>query len=150
MFVNADFSDLLNLFKANHVKYLVIGGYAVVQYTEPRFTKDLDLWVSTQPDNAEAVFKALKEFGAPLENMTPKDFSEEGYFYQMGIPPVRVDILMGIPGVQFDEAWERRVEIQFDDTSVTIISKQDLILAKRAAGRPQDLLDADSLEQSSE
>lgn len=150
MFVNADFSDLLNLFKANNVKYLVIGGYAVVQYTEPRFTKDLDLWISTQPDNAEAVFKALKEFGAPLENMTPQDFSEEGYFYQMGIPPVRVDILMGIPGIQFDDAWERRVEVQFDDISVTIISKQDLILAKRAAGRPQDLLDADSLEQASE
>lgn len=150
MFVNTDFSDLLNLFKANNVKYLVIGGYAVVQYTEPRFTKDLDLWISTQPNNAEAIFKALKEFGAPLEGMSPKDFSEEGYFYQMGIPPVRVDVLMGIPGVQFDEAWERRVEVQFDDTAVMIISKQDLILAKRAAGRPQDLLDADSLEQSSE
>jgi hypothetical protein len=150
MFVNSDFSDLLNLFKANHVKYMVIGGYAVVQYTEPRFTKDLDLWISTHPDNAEAVFNALKEFGAPLEGMTPKDFSEEGYFYQMGVPPVRVDILMGIPGVQFDEAWERRVEVQFDDVPVTIISKQDLIAAKRAAGRPQDLLDADSLEQASD
>ena len=150
MFVNSDFSDLLNLFKVNQVKYMVIGGYAVVQYTEPRFTKDLDLWISTHPDNAEAVFNALKEFGAPLEDMTPKDFSEEGYFYQMGVPPVRVDILMGIPGVQFDEAWERRVEVQFDDVPVTIIAKQDLIAAKRAAGRPQDLLDADSLEQTSD
>lgn len=149
MFVNSDFSDLLNLFKANNVKYMVIGGYAVVQYTEPRFTKDLDLWISTHPKNADAVFNALKEFGAPLEGMSPKDFSEEGYFYQMGVPPVRVDILMGIPGVQFDEAWERRVEVQFDDVSVTIISREDLIQAKRAAGRPQDLLDADSLEQAS-
>ncbi len=111
MFVNSDFSDLLNLFKAYDVKYMVIGGYAVVQYTEPRFTKDLDLWISTHSDNAEAVFNALKEFGVPLEGMTPKDFSEEGCFYQMGVPPVRVDILMGIPGVQFDEAWERRVEV---------------------------------------
>lgn len=127
---------------------MVIGGYAVVQYAEPRFTKDLDLWISTNPENADAVFKALKEFGAPLDGMSAKDFSEEGYFYQMGVPPVRVDILMGVPGVQFDEAWERRVEIQFEDISVTIISKQDLILAKRAAGRPQDLLDADSLENA--
>ncbi|WP_420641263.1 nucleotidyltransferase [Candidatus Leptofilum sp.] len=150
MFVNTDFSDLLNLFKTNNVKYMVIGGYAVVQYTEPRFTKDLDLWISTHPDNAEAVFAALKEFGAPLEGMSPKDFSEEGYFYQMGVPPVRVDILMGIPGVEFDEAWKRRIEVQFDDVSVTIISREDLIRAKRAAGRPQDLLDADSLEQAAE
>ena len=150
MFVNTDFSDLLNLFKAKNVKYMVIGGYAVVQYTEPRFIKDLDLWISTHPDNAEAVFAALKEFGAPLEGMSPKDFSEEGYFYQMGVPPVRVDVLMGIPGVQFDEAWERRIEVQFDDVSVTIISREDLIQAKRAAGRPQDLLDADSLEQASD
>ena len=74
MFVNSDFSDLLNLFKAKQVKYMVIGGYAVIQYTEPRFTKDLDLWISTHPENAEAVFDALKEFGAPLEGMTPNDF----------------------------------------------------------------------------
>ena len=148
MFINSDFSDLLNLFKAKQVKYMVIGGYAVIQYTEPRFTKDLDLWISTHPENAEAVFDALKEFGAPLEGMSPNDFSEEGYFYQMGMPPVRVDILMGIPGVRFDEAWERRKEIQFDDVTVAMISKQDLIAAKRAAGRPQDLIDADSLEQA--
>ena len=132
MFVNSDFSDLLKIFKANDVKYMVIGGYAVVQYTEPRFTKDLDLWISTHPDNAEAVFNALKEFGAPLEGMTPQDFSEEGYFYQMGVPPVRVDILMGIPGVKFEDAWNRRQEVQFDDISVTMIGKDDLIKAKRA------------------
>ena len=150
MFVNSDFSDLLRIFNDHNVRYMVIGGYAVVQYAEPRFTKDLDVLISTDTKNAEAVYNALKEFGAPLEGMSPKDFSEEGYFYQMGVPPVRVDILMGIPGVQFDEAWERRVEVQFDDVSVTIISREDLIRAKRAAGRPQDLLDAASLEQAAD
>ena len=99
MFVNSDFSDLLQIFNANNVKYLVIGGYAVVQYAEPRFTKDLDVWISTDSDNAESVYKALQEFGAPLTDLTPKDFSEDGYFFQMGVPPVRVDVLMGIPGV---------------------------------------------------
>jgi predicted nucleotidyltransferase len=148
MFVNSDFSELLRIFNANHVKYLVIGGYAVVQYAEPRFTKDLDVWISTDGANAKAVYKALKEFGAPLTDLTVKDFSEEGYFFQMGVPPVRVGVLMGIPGTNFEECWERRVEVDFDGLKVNFISKRDLITSKRASGRPQDLLDADSLEQS--
>jgi hypothetical protein len=126
----------------------VIGGYAVVQYAEPRFTKDLNVWISTDSANAKAVYKALKEFGAPLTDLTVKDFSKEGYFFQMGIPPVRVDVLMGIPGTDFEGCWKRRVEVDFDGLKVNFISKQDLITSKRASGRPQDLLDADSLEQS--
>ncbi len=147
MFVNSDFSDLLRIFNDHNVKYLVIGGYAVVQYAEPRFTKDLDLMISTDSKNAEAVYTALKEFGAPLAGLTPKDFSEEGFFFQMGVPPVRVDILMGIPGVQFDQCWKRRVEVDFDGLRVLFISKADLITSKRAAGRPQDLIDADLLSR---
>ncbi len=147
MFVNSDFSDLLRIFNDHNVKYLVIGGYAVVQYAEPRFTKDLDLMISTDSKNAEAVYRALKEFGAPLAGLTPKDFSEEGFFFQMGVPPVRVDILMGIPGVQFDKCWKRRVEVDFDGLKVLFISKEDLIISKRAAGRPQDLIDADLLSR---
>lgn len=148
MFVNSDFSDLLRLFNANSVRYLVIGGYAVVQHAEPRFTKDLDLWISTDSSNAVAVYQALRQFGAPLSGMTEADFAEEGYFYQMGVPPVRVDILMGIPGVQFEEAWGRRIEVDFDGLSVFFISRQDLIASKLASGRPQDLLDADLLSQT--
>lgn len=147
MFVNSDFSDLLRIFNDNHVEYMVIGGYAVVQYAEPRFTKDLDLWIRADSTNAGAVYKALKEFGAPLENLTEDDFAEEGYFYQMGVPPLRVDILMGIPGVVFDDAWSRRVEVNFDELPVIFISRRDLIDAKLASGRPQDLIDADSLSQ---
>ena len=98
MFVNSDFTDLLRLFNDNSVKYLVIGGYAIIQYAEPRFTKDLDLWISTDTTNAAAVYKALKSFGAPLAGMTEADFAEDGYFYQMGVPPIRVDLMMGIPG----------------------------------------------------
>ena len=147
MFVNSDFSDLLRLFNANSVRYLVIGGYAVVQYAEPRYTKDLDLWISTDASNAAAVFKALKEFGAPLASLTEADFAEDGYFYQMGMPPVRVDILMGIPGLAFEEAWLNRVEVKFDELVVKFISRQDLIVAKQASGRPQDLIDADLLSK---
>lgn len=146
MFVNSDFTDLLKLFNDNNVKYLVIGGYALIQYAEPRYTKDLNLWISTDAANATAVFQSLRDFGAPLTGMTEADFAEEGYFYQMGVPPVRVDILMGIPGIKFEEAWDNRVEVDFDGVPVVFIAREDLITAKRAAGRPQDLIDADLLE----
>jgi hypothetical protein len=145
MFVNSDFSDLLKLFNDKGVRYLVVGGYAVIQYAEPRFTKDLDLWVATDPKNATAVFEALKEFGAPLANLTENDFAEEGYFYQMGAPPVRVDLIMGLKGMDFEAAWSQKVETKFDDLSITFISKEDLIESKLAAGRPKDLFDVENL-----
>ena len=145
MFVNSDFTDLLKLFNANHVRYLIIGGYALIQYAEPRYTKDLDVWISTDTANAQAIYQALKEFGAPLTGLSETDFMEEGYFYQMGVPPMRVDILMGIPGIEFEDAWKMRVEVDFDGLGVTFISREDLITAKRASGRPQDLIDADTL-----
>ncbi len=148
MFVNSDLTELLRLFSANGVRYLVIGGYAVIQYAEPRFTKDLDLWISTDAANAAAVYKSLRGFGAPLSGMTVADFAEEGYFYQMGVPPVRVDILMGIPGLPFEEAWQRRLEIDFDGLPIAFISRQDLITAKLASGRPKDLIDAEQLTQA--
>ncbi len=147
MFVNSDFTDLLKIFNDNNVRYLVIGGYAVIQYAEPRYTKDLDLWISTDTTNAASIYKALQEFGAPLANLTVEDFAEEGYFYQMGVPPVRVDILMGIPGVAFELAWQKRVEVDFDGLTVSFIAKKDLISAKLAAGRPQDLIDAKMLSK---
>ncbi|MCY3819726.1 MAG: hypothetical protein OXH52_10265 [Gammaproteobacteria bacterium] len=148
MFVNSDFSDLLSLFSARHVKYLVIGGYAVVQHAEPRFTNDLDLWIGTETTNADAVYSALRDFGPPLAGLTPSDFKEEGSFYQMGMPPNRVDILMGIPGVEFQAAWKRRLEVDFDGLVVSFISREDLISAKQAAGRPQDLIDLQALRRT--
>lgn len=150
MFVNSDFSDLLSLFNAKNVRYLVIGGYAVIQYAEPRYTKDLDIWISVDQENAATVYNALKEFGAPLAEMSEADFAEEGYFYQMGRPPMRVYILMGIPGVAFENAWQQRVEVDFDGLKVKFISREDLITAKKASGRPQDLIDADLLSQKTD
>lgn len=147
MSVSSDFKDLLSLFNVYRVKYLIIGGYAVVKYTEPRYTKDLDVWIRANKKNATAVFQALREFGAPLAGLTEEDFAHEGYFYQMGVPPVRVDILMSITGVEFDEAWKHRVKAKVEDTPVTFISRQDLIVSKLAAGRPQDLIDASLLSQ---
>lgn len=95
-----------------------------------------------------AVYKSLQEFGAPLINLDETDFAKEGYFYQMGTPLVRVDILMGIPGIKFDEAWARHIKIDFDGLPVKFISRNDLIKAKYASGRPQDLIDANTLLQA--
>lgn len=133
---------------ATWIKYLVIGGYAVIRYAEPRYTKDLDLWVKADQANAQALFTALRSFGAPLTNLTADDFAHEGYFYQMGVPPVRVDVLTSVPGLLFDEAWQRRVQVDFDGIPVPFISRRDLIISKRASGRPQDLLDVELLLQA--
>jgi hypothetical protein len=145
MFINSDFSDLLRIFNENGVRYLVIGGYALVQYAEPRFTKALDVWISTDPANATAVYQALLEFGAPLEGISASDVVDEGSFYQMGVSPVRIDILMDIPGMLFAEAWERRNVVIFDQLPVQFISREDLVTVRRAAGRPQDLIDVEHL-----
>src|SRR3954453_19773311 len=103
-----------------------------MKYTEPRYTKDLDIWIEATPKNARAVFKALKSFGAPLSNLTEADFSREGFFDQMGRPPARVDILMSIEGVRFADAWRNRLHTDFDGVSAQFLARKDLIANKRA------------------
>jgi hypothetical protein len=144
--MHSDFRELLRIFNANGVRYLVVGGYAVMEYTEPRYTKDLDLWIAPDLQNAAAVYRSLAEFGAPLGEVTPEDFAQEGNVYQIGISPVRIDILVSIEGVQFEDAWTRRVERSLGDLTVPILSREDLVRNKRAAGRPQDRIDAKRLE----
>jgi predicted nucleotidyltransferase len=148
MSANSDFKELLSIFNDKSVRYLVVGGYAVMKYAEPRYTKDIDLWIKANETNAASVFQALQSFGAPLTGLTANDFAHEGYFYQMGVPPVRIDILMSIPGLSFDEAWERRVQVDLEGIPVPFVSKQDLITSKLASGRPQDLIDAELLSQT--
>jgi hypothetical protein len=146
--MNSDFKDLLKLLGTCRVRYLVVGGHAVMKYTEPRYTKDLDIWIEASPKNSRAVFRALREFGAPLANLTEADFAREGFFYQMGRPPARIDILMSVAGLSFADAWRHRVRADFDGVPAYVISRDDLIANKRAAGRPQDLVDVSNLEES--
>jgi len=119
-----------------------------MKYSEPRFTKDLDLWIATDPENANAVYRALKEFGAPLANLTAEDFIQQDYFYQMGIPPLRVDIMMSIPGIKFEEAWKNREVVELDNLKIMFIARSDLIRAKEASGRPQDKIDIERLKEA--
>lgn len=147
MFPN-DFKELLFAFNNRNVKYLVIGGYAVMIHSQPRATKDLDVLLGPGIENAEAAYAALADFGAPLEGLRPTDLIEPDTFFRMGTPPLMVDILFGIKGVDFDSAWERRMEIDVDNRKVSIISSDDLIQSKLAAGRPMDLLDVDAIRQT--
>jgi hypothetical protein len=147
----SDYAELLSILNARRVKYLIIGAYAVAIHAQPRATKDLDILVKADPENAKAVFAALAEFGAPLEGLTPADFAEPGPFFRMGREPVGVDILTAIPGVEFDAAWSRRVEDIFDEETnlrANFISREDLLAAKRAAGRRQDLADVEAIEEA--
>ncbi len=150
MLTSPDFKELLKLFEKHKIRYLVVGGYAVMKYSEPRFTKDLDLFIATDQDNANGVYRALKEFGAPLENLTPDDFTHQGYFYQMGRPPLRVDIMMSIPGIEFDEAWKNRVTVDLGDLEILFISRSDLIRVKEASARPQDKIDIEKLKEAAQ
>ncbi len=146
--LNPDFNALLSIFNDRRVKYLVVGGYAVGFHAQPRATKDLDLFIKPDRDNAEAVYAALGEFGAPLAGLKPQDLCEKGKFFRMGSAPVMVEILPEIQGLDFDAAWERRVETTVDpETGLTafFVSRDDLIAAKLAAARPQDLADVDAL-----
>jgi hypothetical protein len=148
-----DFRELLSVLNAQNVKYLVVGAYAVSAHAQPRATKDLDIWVKPDAENAKAVYAALAQFGAPLEGLTFADFAERGPFFHMGREPLAVDILTEIPCVEFDSAWESRVEDIVDiaaGVKASLISRKDLITAKLAAGRPQDLADVDALRKAEE
>ncbi len=146
--MNEDFLDLLTALSGVEARFLVVGAYAVGVHGRPRATKDLDVWIEASPDNATRVLEALRRFGAPLGDLTEADFATPGTGFKMGIPPRRIDILTKISGVDFDEAWARRIEADFaPGLRCGVIAISDLIANKRAAGRPQDLADVDALER---
>jgi predicted nucleotidyltransferase len=138
---NPHFTELLQKLNAHKVEFLIVGGYAVVKYTEPRFTKDLDIWIRNTSENAERVYLALAEFGAPLETdgLMARDFATPDLTYQIGRPPLRVDIITRIDGVVFQEAWSRRTPGKMAGVDVYFISLDDLIRNKEASGRASDV-----------
>lgn len=142
---SGDFRELLSLFNDEGVRYLIVGAFALAHFGRPRYTKDLDIWVDPAGDNPVRVFRALAKFGAPLENVTIEDFGSEDTIFQIGVEPVRVDILPGISGITFENAWPRRIHAQYADLAVNVISREDYVANKRASGRPHDLRDVETL-----
>jgi hypothetical protein len=145
MLLNSELIELLAAFEKFKVRYLVIGGYAVGHHAEPRYTKDLDVWIGTDRKNSYALYRALAEYGAPL-NGGPDMFEDEDSIYWFGFPPNRVDILMAPEGAPlFKDAWRRRVKAVVEGVNVTVVSKQDLIALKQLADRPVDRRDIKAL-----
>lgn len=138
---------MLQCLLQENVEFLLIGAYALAAYGYPRATKDLDLWVHASETNAPRVRKALANFGAPVERIDDQDFLNEGVVLQIGVAPVRIDITTKIDGVQFQDAYPNRVEIEVEGLHVPVISRPDLIRNKKASGRPQDLVDVQLLEK---
>jgi predicted nucleotidyltransferase len=145
-----DFRDILSALNAHGAKYLIVGGYAVSVYSEPRATKDIDLWIKTDSENSAAVYRALIAFGAPLADVSAEDFNTKAQTgFQIGVAPFRIDILHEIDGISFDEAWENRIEAIVDnDLTVQLISLNDLLKNKLHSGRPRDLLDVKSIREA--
>jgi hypothetical protein len=147
MDLHPDLMDLLGAFSSSGVEYLVVGGWAVSVHSVPRFTKDLDLWIGTAQDNLERAAAALGLYGAPDSIVEQARRLGPDEFLFFGVPPARVDLLRFIPGVDFEEAFSRRLDVPWGDAMVHIIGRDDLIRAKRAAGREQDLRDVRALER---
>ena len=144
--MNQDFKELLLAFNEHNVEYLIVGAHALAAHGHVRATKDLDLWVRPDEKNAQRVLRALSVFGAPLGDLTADDLTKKETMFQIGLPPLRIDIITGIDGVEFADAWPDRLETVFGGVPASVISRHHLITNKKTAGRLQDLADVEQLE----
>jgi len=142
MELNPDFSDLLRAFSDGGVEFLVVGAHALSVHDRARATKDLDVWIRPTPENAARAWRALAAFGAPLDSLAVEDLTNEDIVFQIGVAPVRIDILTSITGVAFDEAWPKRVEVERDGELIPIIGVEEFLKNKDATDRDQDRVDA--------
>jgi hypothetical protein len=145
--VNQDFVDLLRAFCDQRVEHLIVGAHALAAHGHVRATKDLDVWIRPTPENAARTYRALAAFGAPLVDLQEEDLAIPGTVFQIGVAPVRIDILTRIDAVEFDEAWREKVPASLGGVSTAVLSKELLIKNKRASGRLQDLADVERLER---
>ena len=135
--MNPDFRDLLAAFNARGVEFIVVGAHALDAHGLVRATKDLDLWVRPDPTNAQRVISALADFGAPLHDLTVEDLSRPGLIFQIGVEPIRINVITAIDGV-FEDAWAQCISATFADQRASVLSHEHLLANKRAAGRDQD------------
>src|SRR5439155_25350166 len=142
--MNPDFVALLRELSAAEARFLLVGAYAVALYARPRATGDLDIWIDPTPENAARVYRALRSFGAPLEDLSERELAEPELVFQIGVAPRRIDILTSITGLAFSEAWASRVPGRLGDAECFFIGRESLVRNKRALGRPRDLADLEA------
>ena len=145
--MNSDYRDLIAEFNAHGVEYIVVGAHALAAHGHVRATKDLDVWVRPSLDNARRVMSALHAFGAALHDLTLEDLASPGVVFQIGIEPVRIDVITAIDGVEFDDAWPRRLQTTFADQPASVLSRVDLIKNKTTTARAQDIADVEWLQE---
>ncbi len=148
--MNSDFRDLLQALNDAGAEYLVVGGYAVIEHTEPRYTKDIDVWVNSTRENAGRVLEALRAYGAPVSDLSIDYLTSDDAFFQIGVEPVRIDIIVNLIAMSFTDCWERRLVAETDGIPVNFIGIRDLIANKVASGRPMDLVDVERLRKKIE
>jgi hypothetical protein len=148
MRVEKDFKEFIGSLNKNNVRYLIVGSFALSYYAEPRYTKDIDILIDATPDNADRLMSAIREFGFSDIELGSRDFLEPEQVIQLGVAPVRIDLLTSLKGILFAEAWDRRTVGRYGDIPASYISKQDLIDHKKLVGRKQDLADIEKLTKA--
>jgi|SRR5687768_14620347 hypothetical protein len=146
--LNPDFKEMLSCLKDEEVDFLIVGAYALAAHGFPRATGDLDIWVRNSFENAEKVMRAVVKFGAPTSNLSVEDFTAPDMIVQLGVEPCRIDLLTGIDGVAFDDAWQSRVKIAISNLEIDVLSKEHLLQNKLAAGRDKDQGDINWLKKN--
>jgi hypothetical protein len=145
--LHRDFSDMLSALNDSGAEYLVVGAYAMAFHGYVRATADIDIWLRPTPENAHRVWGALATFGAPTTHLIESDLHAPDMVYQFGVAPFRIDLLTGIDGVDFDEAWSQRQQIVAAGLPINVLAKELLIRNKLASGRPKDATDVVWLQQ---
>jgi len=145
--LNSDFRDILSAFCEEKVEFMLVGAYAVAAHGLPRATGDIDLWVKCSEKNAERVWAAIMNFGAPLANISKQDFTTLGNVVQIGVTPRRIDILTQITGVEYEEAEQQSITIEIEGIAIPVIGLAHLVQNKSAVGRPQDKADVARLQE---
>lgn len=142
---NKNFKTIIKFLNQEGVEFLLVGAYAVIYYTEPRYTKDLDLWIKPDPENAKRVLGALKKFGVKVKDLSVDELSNPKFILHIGKEPDQIDFLMDIEGLTFDRAWKNKVQSHYQAETIHLLNLKDLIKAKKASGRLQDLIDLKKL-----
>lgn len=144
--LDKNFKEFIGLLNKNRVRYLVVGGYALAVHGHPRYTKDIDIWILVSPDNASSIVITINEFGFSELGLTKEDFLKRGNVIQLGYPPNRIDILTSATGVDFEECYSKKVQIEMEGVRVDVIDAHNLKRNKKQTGRLQDLADVQKLE----